>query len=74
MVGYTINNTIGAYGYNIAHAYIVPCLLILAGVLTHHPYIMAAALVWTAHIALDRTLGYGLKFSTGFKNTHLGNL
>jgi hypothetical protein len=29
-------------------------------------------LIWLAHIAMDRALGYGLKLPTGFKDTHLG--
>jgi hypothetical protein len=27
--------------------------------------------IWTAHIGFDRALGYGLKDTSGFKNTHL---
>jgi len=29
------------------------------------------ALVWLAHIGFDRFFGYGLKYPTGFKDTHL---
>ena len=29
------------------------------------------ALVWAAHIGVDRAVGYGLKYPTGFKHTHL---
>ena len=29
------------------------------------------ALIWLAHIGFDRLLGYGLKYPTGFKDTHL---
>jgi len=29
------------------------------------------ALIWTEHIALDRMLGYGLKYPTRFKDTHI---
>jgi hypothetical protein len=32
------------------------------------------ALIWLAHIGMDRMLGYGLKYSGGFKDTHLGRL
>ena len=28
-------------------------------------------LIWLAHIGMDRTLGYGLKYPTAFKDTHL---
>jgi hypothetical protein len=34
----------------------------------------AVSLVWLAHIGFDRMLGYGLKYPTGFKDTHLGRL
>ena len=29
------------------------------------------ALIWLAHIGMDRMLGYGLKYPTGFKDSHL---
>jgi hypothetical protein len=32
------------------------------------------ALVWFAHIGLDRALGYGLEYDTGFHDTHLGRI
>jgi Domain of unknown function (DUF4260) len=32
---------------------------------------MAVALIWFAHIGMDRTVGYGLKYPTSFKDTHL---
>jgi hypothetical protein len=28
-------------------------------------------LIWTAHIGVDRAIGYGLKYRSGFKDTHL---
>lgn len=30
------------------------------------------AAIWAGHIGADRALGYGLKFPTGFTDTHLG--
>lgn len=32
------------------------------------------ALILAVHIALDRTLGYGLKHESGFRDTHLGRI
>jgi hypothetical protein len=32
---------------------------------------VAVALIWFAHISMDRTVGYGLKYPTSFKDTHL---
>jgi hypothetical protein len=29
------------------------------------------ALIWLGHIGMDRALGYGLKYPTAFKDTHL---
>src|ERR1700691_2951849 len=34
---------------------------------TVHTY----ALIWTAHIGVDRLLGFGLKYPTRFQDTHL---
>ena len=30
--------------------------------------------IWVAHIGFDRALGYGLKYATAFKDTHLGKV
>jgi hypothetical protein len=32
------------------------------------------ALIWLAHIGIDRALGYGLKYASGFGFTHLGRI
>jgi len=32
---------------------------------------VAISLIWIAHIGIDRVLGYGLKYPTAFKDTHL---
>ena len=32
------------------------------------------ALVWFAHIGMDRAMGYGLKYETDFRDTHLGRI
>ena len=32
---------------------------------------LAPDLIWIVHIGVDRTLGYGLKYPTDFKDTHL---
>jgi hypothetical protein len=38
------------------------------------PILLDAGILWLAHIGFDRSLGYGLKYSSGFKHTHLGIL
>ena len=42
--------------------------------LTAEPLAGSIALVWFAHIGLDRALGYGLKYDAGFRFTHLGRI
>jgi hypothetical protein len=32
---------------------------------------LQVSLIWLAHIGLDRAVGYGLKYPTAFKETHL---
>jgi hypothetical protein len=74
MIGYILNNRIGAHVYNIGHTYTIPALLVIGGVAFNKKLLVAMGLIWIAHIALDRALGYGLKLSTGFKDTHLGRI
>jgi hypothetical protein len=38
---------------------------------TGRPALLAVALIWIAHIGFDRLLGYGLKYISDFKHTHL---
>ncbi|MBN1529489.1 MAG: DUF4260 domain-containing protein [Thermoleophilaceae bacterium] len=62
---------IGAAAYNAVHTYAVPVALAAAGVLTETDTLTQVALIWLAHIGIDRSLGYGLKYPTGFKDSHL---
>jgi len=74
MFGYLRGPRIGAIAYNALHILIVPVLLLLVGHLSGDATAIAVALIWIAHIAIDRALGYGLKLSTGFQDTHLGRI
>ncbi|MDG4883504.1 DUF4260 domain-containing protein [Mesorhizobium sp. WSM4884] len=74
MLGYLAGPRVGAVAYNALHILIAPLVLVLAGVLFAGPIATAVALIWIAHIAIDRALGYGLKLSTGFQDTHLGRI
>ena len=74
MLGYLAGPRVGAMAYNALHILIVPLILALAGYILGNSTEMAIALVWIAHIAIDRALGYGLKLSTGFQDTHLGRI
>ncbi|TPL91115.1 DUF4260 domain-containing protein [Mesorhizobium sp. B2-3-12] len=74
MLGYLGGPRIGAFAYNALHILVAPLLLLLAGHLAGNAACSAVALIWIAHIAIDRALGYGLKLSTGFQDTHLGRI
>lgn len=74
MLGYLINVRAGAATYNLIHTLTLPLALLLVSYLQHWQTAAAIALIWTAHIAVDRLLGYGLKYPTFFKDTHLQHI
>jgi hypothetical protein len=74
MLGYLHGARAGAIAYNAAHSEIGPALLGAIALLAPSPAIGAIALIWMAHVAFDRALGYGLKSLAGFRHTHLGTI
>lgn len=74
MLGYLAGPRVGAIAYNALHILVVPLLLALAGYVLVNSMATAIGLIWIIHIAVDRALGYGLKLSTGFQDTHLGRI
>ncbi|KAK5126188.1 hypothetical protein LTR08_004999 [Meristemomyces frigidus] len=72
MAGYLANTAAGAVIYNAVHTETPPILLLCTGFARNDPRITGAALIWLAHIGMDRMLGYGLKYGSGFGHTHLG--
>lgn len=74
MLGYFKDKTAGALLYNAGHSYLLPVLVIYSGWHRHHPLSIAIGLIWLGHIGWDRLLGYGLKYDSGFKDTHLGSI
>jgi Domain of unknown function (DUF4260) len=71
MLGFLKDARLGARLYNLAHTDGPPLVLAVAGWSTHQAGAVAFALIWLAHIGFDRMLGYGLKYPTFFKDTHL---
>lgn len=71
MLGYLANVRLGSLLYNIAHFYALPGAIIAAALLTNTPVLLHIGLIWMAHIGMDRLMGYGLKYPTHFKDTHL---
>ena len=71
MLGYLAGPRVGSVTYDVVHTYVGPVALGVAGILGGYDTAAQLALIWFAHIGLDRLLGYGLKYPTGFKDTHL---
>lgn len=74
MLGYLAGPGTGAVVYNGAHSYLGPALLGGVSYSVGAPLGLALALIWAAHIGLDRAIGYGLKYPDDFGATHLGRL
>ena len=74
MIGYVAGPRVGAISYNIFHVLVWPALLLVAGLVMQQGLLVDLAAIWTAHIAVDRALGYGLKLPGGFGETHLGRI
>lgn len=72
ILGYLLNPTVGSRAYNAVHTYVVPGALFGLGFATGRGTVMAVALIWIAHLGLDRALGFGLKYANRpFRETHL---
>jgi hypothetical protein len=71
MLAYLGGNRVGSTVYNTFHTYLAPATLGVVGVWSTVTPFVLIALVWAAHIGVDRAVGYGLKYPTGFKHTHL---
>jgi Domain of unknown function (DUF4260) len=72
--GYLAGPRAGALSYNALHTTVGPIALVIVGVLSDTDWCVQVALIWLGHIGLDRLLGYGLKYPTAFKDTHLNRV
>jgi hypothetical protein len=75
-VGYLRNPQIGALVYNLVHNYSAPAILFLFYAVfrandVSADWLLLVSVSWAFHVAVDRTLGYGLKVRD-FQHTHLG--
>jgi len=71
LVGYAFGPRTGAIAYDLTHTSIGPIALAVVAVATDDTFLGALAATWLAHIGMDRALGFGLKYPTAFKDTHL---
>lgn len=73
MVGYLRGPAVGSTVYNVVHTYVLPVGPIAVSWWQGRTLGALVGLVWLAHIGADRVMAYGLKYPTGFKDTHLGS-
>ncbi len=74
MLAYLVGPRAGALAYNLFHTYALALPLALAGFAFGSPIASALGLIGIAHVGFDRMLGYGLKYASGFGDTHLGRI
>ncbi len=74
MLGYLISVPTGSVVYNLLHTYALPLALAAIGYGAGWLLGLQLALIWLAHIGMDRSVGYGLKYPTHFKDTHLARV
>jgi hypothetical protein len=74
MLGYLASARAGAIAYNAAHSYLFATALAALGLGLGAQLPLLLAALAAAHVGFDRALGYGLKYATGFTDTHLGRI
>ena len=74
MLGYVVNTKWGAALYNLFHHQGIAVLVIGIGWYTDLRYLLLAGIILLGHSAMDRALGYGLKYASSFQDTHLGKI
>ena len=60
---------LGSAAYNFVHWYLWPLLLAGFGLLSGTSLALEIALIWAAHLGIDRALGYGLRYASGQRDT-----
>lgn len=73
-IPYAMHRNVGTFVYNALHTITLPLTLITFALVTDWSLGTQLALIWLAHIGMDRAIGYGLKYTDSFKNTHLSKV
>jgi hypothetical protein len=71
MLGYLHGPAAGSIGYNIGHTLAFPVALGLLAFAGGWAVGAQLALIWAAHIGMDRAVGYGFKYRSSFHDTHM---
>jgi hypothetical protein len=70
-VGYVRGTRLGSMTYNLVHNLVTAGALLGLGLWLGVGWLAVAGSVAVAHVGMDRLSGYGLKYPTTFKDTHL---
>jgi hypothetical protein len=73
-VGYLRGPRLGAFTYNLVHNWALGLGVLGLAVATNSVPLAIAGAILDAHVGMDRAVGYGLKLSTSFHDTHLGRM
>lgn len=71
MVGYLFGKEMGAGIYNLVHNYILAIILLFIGGQISSNTMTMLGVTLLAHVSLDRLLGFGLKYDSKFRDTHM---
>lgn len=74
MIGYARGPRLGAITYNLAHNLATALVVLAVGWFAAIAPLALAGAILVAHVGMDRSLGYGLKLPTDFRDTHLGRI
>ncbi len=71
MIGYLRDKKLGSIAYNLMHNYVLALIGICLGALLAVPIFVYLGLILLAHVGIDRFFGFGLKYGSSFKATHI---
>jgi len=74
MIGYVFGSKIGAMIYNFFHHQLLGISIYFLGLYFENEWIQFVGIILFAHSVMDRIFGYGLKYNSDFKDTHLGRI
>ena len=74
MVGYLRDPRLGAVTYNLVHNWVLGLGVLGVGLASGATPVAVAGAVLIAHVGMDRAMGYGLKLTSSFADTHLGRI
>jgi hypothetical protein len=72
MIGFLKDSVLGSALYNAVHTETPAIVMLVVAFARGDRRLGGWALIWLSHIGMDRMIGAGLKYGTGFGHTHLG--